>query len=298
MPQTARSPQKNQRLTSNPSLHGSDPNINTVDLNTLNREELLNITKRIKRKIDESPSRYNVENKLDEIQASQDNKFDIITSSIGTLIEQNKELKNSIELLATRYDSLLTKVSTLEQENQLCRTKVQDLENKLDSLERQAKNTSIEIRNIPKSVPEPRHQLANTVKDIISTIRPDTPLQDLELRNIHRTKSGSVIVDFTTVDRKITTITKYREYNKTQKSKNEAQLNTHDLKLPGVTKTVYISDHLTTKTSHLYFLARQQLKLKKLNAAWTAYGKLFIKKEENDTAICIGSEEHLLHLIS
>lgn len=298
MPKTAHSPQKNVNKNINPTHYGSDSDLNKVDQNTLDRETLLNITKRTKRKEAETPGDLcYYESKIDGLRESQENRFDTLTSAITTLIEQNKDIKNSLEYMSTKYDSLISKVETLERENQHYRTKVQLLEDKLESLETHLKSTSIVVRNIPKSEPETKQHLTNTIKNIISTIGSSPPLQELEVRDIYRNKSSAIVVDFTTTSRKVNFFSKFRQYNKSKRSNNESQLNTHNINLPGLAKPIYISDHHTARTGYLYFLAREQVKSKRLIAAWTSHGQVLVRIGDGEPAVRINKEEDLQKLL-
>lgn len=238
-----------------------------------------------------------VENKIDDLRASQENSFETLTKAITTLINQNNEIKNSVDCMSAKYDSLLSKVETLEQENHRYRSQVQSLEDRLELLERQNKSTSVEVRNIPKAELENRSQLTGVVKNIIASVGASPPLQDLEVREIYRSKSGAVIVDFTTTVRKSNLVSKYKEYNKANRSRGEPQLNTQSLNIPGVSKPVFISDRLTAKTGHLYYQAREQVKIKNFAAAWTSHGIVYIKLREGEHPIKITREDDLLKLL-
>lgn len=60
---------------------------------------------------------------------------------------------------------------------------------------------------------------------------------------------------------------------------------------------VFISEHLTAKGSRLHFLARELTKSKKYKFCWTAYGKVFLRKEENSAIITVRSEAQVQKLI-
>lgn len=299
MPQTVRSPPQNTHKNLSPPHYGSNPEIHSDNQHFLDRDELLNITKRLKRKCTETPSSsdYCVESKIDDLRAHQESNFDILTNALTILIEQNKEIKSSVDFMSAKYDSLLAKVDSLEKENLNYRTQIQSLEDKLELLEKNTKSTSLEIRNIPRKDQENKQHLINTLKSITTVVGSSPSLHELEVRNIYRTKSSSIVVDFTTSDRKENLLFKYREYNKTKRSTNESQLNTHNLDLPGIAKPIFISDHLTNKTRYIFFLAREQVKAKKLVAAWTSYGKVYVKSSEDGSPTRITSEQDLQKLL-
>lgn len=298
MPKTAHSPKKNTNQNVNLQQHGSETDLTTVDLGSLDREALLNITKRLKRKAAEAPRSSNYfESKIDDLHASQESRFDILSNALTTLIDQNRDIKSSLESMSTKYDSLLSKVEILDKENHHYRTKIHSLEAQLESLERQARSTSVVIRNIPKSDQESKQDLKTTVNKIISVVGSSSPVEDLEIRDIYRNKSSAIVVDFTTTGRKSNLISKLIAYNKSKRSEKKSQLNSVDLNLPGPPKPVYISDYLTSKTGNLYYLAREKVKSKKLVAAWTSHGKVLVRTEVSDTPLLINNQEELENLV-
>lgn len=298
MPQTVHSPPQNVTKPVPPNEDGSEPNLNQLDLNSLDRDALLNITKRIKRAPGLTASAYFVESKIDDLRSSQDDRFDFLTSAVTTLIEQVSSIKNSLESMSTKYDSLLTKVDTLEKDTVHYRTQIQSLEGKLEAVERKSNSSSLEIRNIPKLEEESKEKLSKTIKEVITIIGSNNPLEDREIRDIHRNKSNAIIVDFTTTARKQQTVSKYKEYNKDKKSKQEPQLNTQNLGLPGPTKPIFISDHLTTRTGYLFFLTRKLVREGKLAATWTTHGNLYVKKREGDYPARINDESDLENILT
>lgn len=298
MPRTQRSPPQPKQKSISPKHYASDPVINR-ELDIEDQDCLNNITRRLKRKLLESPGHLDssLEERLDKLQSHQDKKFDILTDAISTLIEQNNQIKKSMEFMSAQYDTLLTKVNTLEQDNLNYKSQVQVLEKKLDSLERDSRSTSIEIRNIPIAENENKQALTSTVKNICSIIGSTPVLQDLELRHTYRSRSNAIVAEFTTTARKDSVISNFRAYNKNKREKKEDQFNTLSLGLPGTARPVYISDFLTSKNRHIFYLAREQVKSKKLVAAWTSYGKIFVKKLEGEPARRLNSERDLETLV-
>lgn len=59
---------------------------------------------------------------------------------------------------------------------------------------------------------------------------------------------------------------------------------------------VYISEQLTAKGARLHFLARDLAKSNKYKYCWTAYGKIFVRKDENSAVIQITYEAQVQHL--
>lgn len=97
MPQTLRTPLQSLPTNISPTHYGSDPDINKDYLDNTDREEILNITKRYKRKFLQTPGTSDslIGNKIEELRTSQENRFDILTGAITALLEQNNEIKKN-----------------------------------------------------------------------------------------------------------------------------------------------------------------------------------------------------------
>lgn len=59
---------------------------------------------------------------------------------------------------------------------------------------------------------------------------------------------------------------------------------------------VFVSEQLTAKGSRLFFLARDLVKSSKFKFCWTAFGKVFVRKDETSKIILIQSEAQILQL--
>lgn len=141
-----------------------------------------------------------------------------------------------------------------------------------------------------------KHNLIQWTKDLGEVLSVKTELQDFEMREVYRLKSGTVIVDFTSNIRKETFLRKCREYNKLKKESKLSLLNTKDLKMDGPEKSIFVSESLSKKTGQLFFKARELVKRKCLVAAWTSYGQIYVKQQENQSPIRIDDEKDLLKL--
>lgn len=62
-------------------------------------------------------------------------------------------------------------------------------------------------------------------------------------------------------------------------------------------RKVFISEQLTMKGRRLFYAARMNVKSKKLAAAWTSFGKVYVRKEEGSTPVRINEESDLDKLI-
>ncbi|XP_052755374.1 uncharacterized protein LOC128201709 [Galleria mellonella] len=216
---------------------------------------------------------------------------------MGVLINQNQEIQKSMEFISGQYEELLLKVGNLEHENVEYRKRVANLEGKLEVLERKTISSTIEIRNIPKQNNENKQILTDIVKNVGTALSLDMPIMDQEVRDIYRSKSEAIVIDFTSTNRKESLLTSFRYYNKSCRTNKKPQLNTQNINLPGMPRAVFVSEFLTNKARRLYYIARENVKNKKLLAAWTSFGKVYIKKEENQRPIRVENEVDISQII-
>lgn len=296
-----RSPPKSKLLA--PKLHtvhcSSDPELNTsYDLDT---SECLNITKRQKRTFydySEGPDSTlsEIKKMIGDLKMQQDLKFDTISSSFNTMVVQNNEIRNSLDFMSKQYDDVLNKMLYLEKENKEYKKQIQVLEDKLDIYEKNSRNSSIELRNIPKQEGEKKGNMLEVVKEIGKVVSLKPELQDFEFRDVFRIKSGTIVVNFISTVRKESYLQKFREYNKFKKSSKLPSLNTNDIKMAGQQKPIFMSESLTKKAARLFYLARELVKHKKILAAWTSYGQIYVRKEEDQPPLRIYEEKDLSKL--
>lgn len=233
-----------------------------------------------------------------DIKSQQDLKFEALSSAMNVIITQNQEIQKSIVSMNRQHEVLIQKTDSLEIENKECKARISVLENRVEILEKQTRCSTIEIRNIPKQEQENKQNVISIVQDIGSALGLASPIRGSEIREIYRTKNESIVVDFTSSGRKEAVVTGYRKLYKSRRENKEQQFNTSQINLPGAPRTIFISESLTGNARHVFFIARENVKNKKLIAAWTSYGKVYVKKDEGMAPARVDSEEALLKVIS
>ncbi|CAK1582400.1 unnamed protein product [Parnassius mnemosyne] len=197
--------------------YNSDPALNKTNT-TEPVDNYFNITKRTKRtfgELNEQPG-YSSEIKymFEQLTAQQENKFESLNNTLATIISRNQTIQNSVDSLTAKHDDLQKKIDHLEQENNEYKKRVANLENRLDHLEKSVRCSTIEIRNLPKLEVENKKTLIDIIHLVGSTLGLETPIHQSEIRDIFRTKSEAVVVDFTTNLTKKSFLAKYKSYNK------------------------------------------------------------------------------------
>lgn len=124
-----------------------------------------------------------------------------------------------------------------------------------------------------------------------------------EIKDIYRVRgknaqilSTPIIVETTSTLLKTDILMMCKQFN----VKNKAKLRGMHVGIraaPAVDAPIYVSEHLTPKGSRLHFLARDLAKSKNYKFCWTAYGKVYLRKDENSPIIAIKSEAQVQHLL-
>ncbi|CAB3230505.1 unnamed protein product [Arctia plantaginis] len=271
-------------------------------LNISNKPELednyFNITKRQKRTFEDvnndSTCHFSdIQAMIIELKSQQEHKFVSLNSALNMIINQNSELQKSVESISSQHQELLSKISNVEKENRELKEQVSNLESHVNFFEKQLRCTTIEVRNLPKQTNETKRTLANRIQEIGAAVGLTTNIQESEIRDVFRLKSETILVDFTTTERKESFISKFKTFNKARRESKEPQLNTGHLDLPGHNKQLFISEYLSKQSRKLFYLARTNVKENKLAATWTSFGNIYVKKSEDSLPIRIKSEVEL-----
>lgn len=279
------------------TIHYNSDSALNMATTSAQEDNYFNITKRHKRCFDDSVDQAATCNRdILDMQSLFDSRFEMLNNSLLTIMTQNQAIQKSVETMSIKHEQLLTKIDTLERENSEYRNRVLALENKVDMLEKNSRSTLLEIRNLPKQKTENKGVLTSILKTLSSTLDTNKPIEESEIRDVYRNKSNTVIVEFTTATRKENIIINYKIFNKNKRERKEPPLNSEHLKLSGAPLTIFISESLTSKARHLFYLARENVKAKKLASAWTSYGKVYVRKEEGAPPIHVNEEEEILKL--
>lgn len=260
------------------------------------------ITKRQKRTFDKitdqsPPSISEIRTMFAEIRSQQDSKFESLNNALLAIMAQNKDIQNSVETMTSKHEQLLEKINVLEQENLKSKNQILALELKVETLEKHARNSMIEIRNLPKHEEENKGDLVVLLKKIGLTLGVVNPIEKTDIRDIYRMKSGTIVVDFTTVLHKESVLSNYKKFNRSKRSNKEPLLHSEHLELPGPPRPVYIAECLSTNMRRLFYVAREYVKTGKLIAAWISFGRLLVKKEEGSAPVRVNEESEIHKII-
>ncbi|XP_045485555.1 uncharacterized protein LOC123689460 [Pieris rapae] len=292
---TPTEPKMTAQTTTPLNHYASDPQINISNCKIDNTDQFSFISRRTKRKHEEITEQgmSQLLNMLNDFSSKQDAKMANLNAAITTILEQNSVIQNTVEFISSKYDEMLLSMQKLQEVNMSYKKQINSLQAKIDMLEKSSCATKLEIRNVPKSGQENKETLTSIVKNIGTAVGLHPTLVSSEVRDIYRTKSSSIIIDLTTTTMRDSLIAKTKSFNKEMKGSKKPQLNTSHINIPGPTHTIYLSEHLTTRSKHIFFLARGLVKSKKIAACWTSYSKVYIRVAEGQPSLRVDSEEDL-----
>ncbi|CAG9138041.1 unnamed protein product [Plutella xylostella] len=229
-----------------------------------------------------------------ELKNTQAEKIEKLFTAVEEIKSQNYEIRASMEFISQKYDEFKLQLEKLERDHAKSHEYIQSLEEKIDTLERGQRSTCLEIRNIPCNKPETKEMLLKTVTEISRKL--NVKMDSQEVKDIFRTKNKdpkktTVILDLTSVLTKEKVIQMFKKYNK-----EKPRLSTEDLKLPGPSQPIFISENLSAKMKRVFFLARDFAKMNNFKFCWTSSGKIFLRKTEGEGPILIRCENDIIKL--
>lgn len=222
-----------------------------------------------------------------------------ITKNVREIHLSNSNIEHSVSLLATQNEEFRKKIELLESQATKDREYISLLEEKVEDLQRVARKTSVELKNVPRKNTETRDDLINLFLNLAKTVNIDISPRDI--KDIFRLKSRNnkesnppIIAEFGSTILKTDLLKKAKEFNQKYKIKLQAK---HLGLTVGEDTPIYISEQLTTKGARLFFLSRDLVKSRQYKYCWTAFGKIYVRKDESSKIIWIQNEAQVHHLM-
>lgn len=209
----------------------------------------------------------------------------LVQTTISHLSEENKELKNKIEQL----------------EAQVRRDKEQIviLENRMEDIQMGSRKANFEMKNVPKKPSETKDDLIDMVLCLSKNV--GSSIKKGDIRDIYRVRGKNddkrntpIIVETTSTLLKNDILKASKAFNVKHKTKLRAQ---HLGFRTSEDSPIFVSEQLTAKGSRLHFLARDLAKSHNYKFCWTAYGKVYVRRDENSPIIAIKTEAQVQQLI-
>lgn len=230
--------------------------------------------------------------------ASQANELKQINSAIKEIQLTNYNIESSVSYLAAQNEEFKQRIVELEAQVKQDRTHITLLENKLEELQMGSRKACFEIKNVPKKPNESKDDLIEMAICLGKTV--NCNLSRLDINDIYRvrpkkadSKNSPIVVEARSTLLKNDLLKAAKSFNVRQKTKLCAK---HLGFKSNEDTPIFLAEHLTPKAARLYFLARDLSKTRNFRFCWTAYGKVYIRENENSPIIMIRSESQVQQL--
>lgn len=235
---------------------------------------------------------------ISSLMAEQQKEIKKIGIVLTEVRETNKNIENSIAFLTAQNEEFKNKIEKLEKQAERDKEYILNLENKIEDLQISSRKSNFEIKNVPKGMGETKEELVDMVLQLSNTV--NCKIEKNDIKDIYRIRNKKkevrntpIIVETSSTILKTEFLQRCKNYNIKHKTKLTAK---HVGNRTNPDTPIFVSEQLTAKRSRLYFLARDLVKNKKFKYCWTAFGKVYLRKDENSRIITITSETQIHQL--
>lgn len=229
----------------------------------------------------------------------QENEIQQITLTLKDIQQSNLNIENSITFVTAQNEQLQKKIDKLENQAKEDKKHITLLENKLEELQMGSRKSNFVINNVPKKTTESKEDLIEMVMCLSQNI--NCTIKKYDIKDIYRVRGKNTEIQKSPIIVETGSTLLKGEIMKMGKAfnlKHKSKLCCKHLGFKTQEDTpIFLSEHLTPKGSRLHFLARDLTKTGAYKFCWTAYGKVYLKKDEQSPTLVIKSEEQVHQLI-
>lgn len=230
--------------------------------------------------------------------AAQRQEFNKINPTLKKIQESNAKIECSIEFLSNQNAELQKRIEKLELQKKEDAKYIVTLEDKIENMQKNYRKANFEIKNAPKKEKETKDDLIKMVTCLSTTVGADIAKPDI--KDIYRVRgkrdgasNAPIVVEMTSTLQKTNILQRCKAFN----IKNKTKLRAKHLGFVVHEETsIFVSEQLTPKASRLYFLARDLVKSTSFIYCWTAYGNVYVRRDENSPIITVTSEAQITQL--
>lgn len=246
----------------------------------------------------------------DRFDALLDSKLSKLKISITEEITARlkREINNTIELLKNDFNKTTEyladeqkdlkaglreandRVRILEQEKQALGSELLDLERRMDTLDKASRNRNVEIHCVPQKRNE---NLFTLIKKLYESLKL-TYISEFDICSVRRVakmnpnsdRPRTILLTLPSERHRDILMSTFKRHNKNNPNN---MISSNHLSIPGETKLIYLSEHLSSKCKELHSAARKASKEFGYKFVWVKYGKIYMRKDEQSNAIIIKS---------
>lgn len=225
-----------------------------------------------------------------------------MNEKLDKILEKIESLDKKMDSVESKMDSRLTKVEDqcgllIKKSNKHDRcqnyvlNEVAKLKIKVNMMEQDKLKNNIMIRGV-KEIEKDDKELDLMIDTILASLTDEFESQDTKsVRRIGMKKQGIprlVLVEMVTANAKLKIMQTLKD-----KNLNCAQFNNNGVVWGKNEERIYLSDHFTPASNNIFYQARQLKKKDKIKYAWSKFGNIYVKKDENSRAVRVESLEQL-----
>ncbi|XP_062532855.1 uncharacterized protein LOC134201635 [Bombyx mori] len=233
------------------------------------------------------------------LMTPQKSEIEKIHSTLQEIKTCNNSIEKALSSLTAQYEELQMNFKQFEVQAKKDRDCIATLEDRIEDLQRASRKTNLELKNVPKLTKETKEDLIEMTVNLSKVI--DCKIEKNDITDIYRVQNkrskvnnSSIVVELASTIKKTDFLKQVKAFNIRHKEKICA-------KHLGYKKEeympVFVSEQLTAKAARLHFLARDLAKSKKFKYCWTAYGRVYIRRDENSPIIPIKAESQVNNLM-
>ncbi|XP_060801128.1 myosin-15-like [Amyelois transitella] len=279
-----------------------DKSLSDSELNPMNSEttppSFINC-RRKKRKLEGNDELKEMKDMIVRLTEIQEKEFKKNAFTLKEIQQSNRNIENTVSFLSAQNEELKLKIEKLQAEKIEDRKLITTLENKIEDIQRENRKANLELKNVPKKHNETKEDLVEMVVNLSKNIGGE--ISKSNIKDIYRVrgkkdeiKNTPIIIETSSTIVKNDILKLCKSFNIKHKTKLCAKHLGHRV---SEDTPIYISEHLTAKASRLYFLARDLVKAKTFKFCWTAYGRVYLRKDEQSPIILVFSESQIQNLI-
>lgn len=222
-----------------------------------------------------------------------------VNATLKTIKESNQNIESAVTFLSTQNEEFQKKICELESQMREDKNYIKLLESKIEEGQIACRKADFEIKNVPRKENETKKDLIEMVVCLSNNI--NCKVEQSDIKDIYRIRSKKpqhtntpIIVETNSAILKSDFLKMAKVFNVRNQSKLRAKhvgLKTNE-EIP-----IYLCEHLTATNARLHYLSRDLAKSKDYKFCWTAYGKVYVRKNEQSPIIMIRNEEQIQHLL-
>ena len=279
----------------------SDTEINTSGVNKTTPTYVFQRMKRSREDMDDSISKQlnDFKEEMKRMFLSFSEKHGNETKQINIKLQDiqlsNTHIEQSIVFLTEQNKALQDKIVRLEMQSREDKKYISTLESKIEDMQTENRKSNLVIKNVPRKKGETKEDLLEMTMCLFQNIQ--SSIKKHDIKDIYRVRGKTaekhntpIVVETNSTILKTETLKMVKAFN--IKHQNKLSCKHMGFKTQEDTP-VFVSEHLTAKGSRLHFLARDLTKAGIYKFCWTAYGKVYIRKNEDSPTIIVRSEEQV-----